>query len=86
MSEYKVLRLEGVDENLDFEDQRDNLEAGSRIGKSSRSVDEIRVDKEISFNKANLRQLRKVIILFYKNEKKNKTGYLIIVIFNRYQY
>ena len=86
MSEYKVLRLEGVDENLDFEDQRDNLEAGSRIGKSSRSVDEIRVDKEISFNKANLRQLRKVIILFYKNEKKNKTGYQIIVIFNRYQY
>ena len=86
MSEYKVLRLEGVDENLDFEDQHDNLEAGSRIGKSSRSVDEIRVDKEISFNKANLRQLRKVIILFYKNEKKNKTGYIIIVIFNRYQY
>jgi len=61
MSEYKVLRLEGVDENLDFEDRRDNLESSSRIGKGSRSrsPDEIRVDREISFNKANLSQLRK---------------------------
>ena len=64
MSEYKVLRLEGVDENLDFEDRRDNLESSSRIGKGSRSrsPDEIRVDREISFSKANLSQLRKVII------------------------
>lgn len=57
MSSYKVLRLEGVDGSLDLLEEE---ETESMPGISSRpGVEEIRVDPEISFNKANLRQFRK---------------------------
>lgn len=56
MSEYKVLRLEGVEETQDLAETE---EVDSTHGNSSLSVDEIQVDPEISFNKATLRQFRK---------------------------
>jgi hypothetical protein len=57
MSEYKVLRLEGVEETLELGESE---EGDSIPGNSSGTVDEIQVDPEISFNKANLRLFRKV--------------------------
>jgi len=62
MSEYKVLRLEGVEETLELGESE---EGDSIPGNSSGTVDEIQVDPEISFNKANLR-------LFRKREKRKR--------------